>query len=114
MTAYYNKPDDERDTVAHFHSAQEANDYAAKYGGSVDAAGVVFTVGHGADHAKAKDDVRSEAKGRALSEAKALIAQNESPKALSLDEARAIVAAAESKADKAAAKAAADAKKGDA
>lgn len=78
FTAYYNKPDDDRDIVAHFHSAAEANAYAAKYGGTVDAQGVVFTVsGPKADHAKAKEDKRTERNAAELAAAKALVAASE-------------------------------------
>ena len=80
MTAYYNKPDDERDLVAHFHTAEEANDYAAKYGGTVNSVGVVFTVsgkdakGKLADHAQAREDVRNARDAADLAAAHALIA----------------------------------------
>lgn len=65
MTAYYNDPIDDRDLVASFHSRGEADDYAERYGGEVDAAGVVFTVGRGADHARARKEARDAAEGNA-------------------------------------------------
>ena len=63
MTAYYNAPDDKDDLVAAFHARDEADEYAKKYGGNVTGVGVVFTVGKGADHAKAQADFKKLAEG---------------------------------------------------
>lgn len=57
MVAAFNAPDDPADLVAAFNSQSEAQAYADAYGGTVTPVGVAFTVGRGADHAKAKADI---------------------------------------------------------
>lgn len=63
MTAYYNAPDDAGDLVASFHSLGEAQEYVDEYGGEIGRTGVVFTVGRGADHERAKSDAAKAARG---------------------------------------------------
>lgn len=65
MVAFYNAPDSADDLVAAFHTLAEAQAYADTYGGEVVASGVVFTVGRGADHARAKDDAAALAREEA-------------------------------------------------
>lgn len=59
MTATYNAPDRPEDVEAAFHTYAEAVAYAEEYGGSVTQRGVVFLVGNGADHDRAKSDLKA-------------------------------------------------------